>query len=765
MRLSICFCLLFSLCANQLFAQVQKQMQPSLLPYVNTFIGTVPSTTKAAVKHGNGTERFANTFPAVTRPFAMTQFVAQTRTTEQKCLSPFYFNDTMLSGFRASHWISGSCMQDYGSVTIMPITGKLVTSVDQYKTAYSHNGEVAEPSYYKVTLPKYNLTTEMTSTLRCGLFQVTANTDDSLYILVTPNSDRGEGFVKVDALAGEIVGYNPAHRLYQGNGKPAGFSGYFVIKFEQPFTTKGTFKGSVVSALDSIGKNFSIGGFVGFKQKKGSIVRFKAGTSFTSIEGARKNLEAELPGWDIEPVRKAAAAEWEAALNTVQIEGSKKEKQIFYTAIYHTLTHPRLFNDVDGSYPRFATSYKVEKLAKGAYYDDYSVWDAYRSAFPFYQLLFPSAMNDFVQSNILKGQQFGWLPIMACWNNETQEMIGDHVGVLITSAYNKGLRGFDVTEAYRLMRKNAFEQAAPADYRQGKGRRALNNYVKYGYVPLEDSVLDAFHKMEQVSRTIEYAYDDYCVALLAKKLGHEDDYQTLIKRSRSYRNVFDKNVGFSNGRYADGSWYKNFNPDKKHSFITEGTSRQYTFYAPHDVYGLASEMGGLNKLEQALDDIFQKNEYWHGNEPGHQIPFMYNYTPASYKTQKAVRNIMNEEYDEGTGGLSGNDDAGQMSAWYLFAAMGFYPSDPAAETYDLCSPLFSSALNLPNGKQFKLVVKKKGEDDIYIQSLRLNGKPYTKNYITHTDITNGGTLEFTLGAKPNKSFAQSPQDRPAGLSK
>ena len=371
-----------------------------------------------------------------------------------------------------------------------------------------------------------------------------------------------------------------------------------------------------------------------------------------------------------------------------------------------------------------------------------------------------------MQSLIAKGQQGGWLPIFPCWNSYTAAMIGDHATAFIASAYAKDIRNYDVDEAYRLMRKNAFETATNFnEYKNGMGRRALTSYIKYGYIPMEDSVQEAFHKKEQVSRTLEYAFDDYALSVVARGLNKKDDYQKLLQRSFNYKNVFDKNAGMVRGRYADGKWFENFNADARETYITEGTPRHYTFYVPQDVNGLSKLMGGTVALEKALDSLFIKNEYWHGNEPGHQIPFMYNYTASPYKTQMQVRKILAEEYSDGPGGLSGNDDAGQMSAWYVFAAIGFYPINPVSNEYILCSPLFDAInIELPANKKLKIVCTKKNSNSIFIDKVKWNGKLYDKNFIRHETIMQGGKLEIELVDKPAE-WGNNANSRPHSLTK
>jgi len=730
----------------------------SLLSYVQPLTGTSESTTKAAIlKHGAGTEQLANTIPSVTLPFAMTQWTPQTRPTEQKCESPYYYKDKQLSGFRGTHWLSGGCTQDYGSVTIMPITGRLVTTLNQYQTSFSHQQEITSPAYYSVVLPQYSLQVEMSATKRCGILQVRVSKDDSLYILITPNSDYGQGMVKINKEGNEIVGFNPVHRIYQGWGQPAGFSGYFVVQIETVTGKNGVFHDSIISGNKSIMNKNNLGAFIGMKVKKGAIIRLRIGTSFSSIEGARKNLQSEIKDWNFDRIRRQGEASWLKALAQIKIETDHEtDKKIFYTAFYHAMQHPRLFNDVDGTYPMFANNYKNAKLNKGSYYDDFSMWDIFRAQLPLWEICNPELVNSFVNSLIIKAHQGGWLPIFPLWNSYTQAMVGDHATAFISSAYVKGIRNYDVQEAYDIMRKNAFEIPDEKEYKNGKGRRALASYLKYGYIPLDDSVPDAFHTKEQVSRTLEYAYDDYSLAMVAKGLSKLDDYHQLIKRSENYKNVFDSKVGFVNGRYANGNWYQHFDADKKVAlfkdginFITEGTPRQYSFYVPQNIPGLQKLMGGVNAFEMALDSIFIKNEYWHGNEPGHQIPFMYNYTSHPYKTQQVVHNILTDEYDDGIGGLSGNDDAGQMSAWYVLASMGLYPVDPVDTMYAISAPIFNKiSIKTGNNKTTIITCKKQSPSSFFIKSIRVNGKIYKQYFISHKVIINAAKIEFVLSDKP-----------------
>jgi len=735
----------FTTLQDQVFGQ-----KSALVKYVQPFSGTSASTTMASQHIEDKTERLANTIPAVAPPFAMTQWTPQTQLSETKCLAPYYYNNKKIYGFRATHWISGSCTQDYGSFTIMPISGKLKTKWTAIADDYSHQQEVASPDYYKVTLPNYQLQTEITATLRSGIMRVTALKSDSVYILISPNSDQSKGFIKIDQQKGEISGYNPVHRIYQGWGQAAGFSGYFFIKIRKALSMSGSYTEGTVTSQPSISNKKDIGVFAGFKLQKGEQLIITSGTSFTSIAAAKLNLEKEIGTAGFDETRAKTKADWETSLAQIKIaDNDERRKKIFYTAMYHAQQHPRLFNDIDGSYPQFAGDYQIKKITKGNYYDDFSMWDIYRAQLPLVELLQPKFANSFANSLILKGTQGGWLPIFPCWNSYTAAMIGDHSTAFIASAYNKGIRDYDINEAYRLMRQNAFEMPDSADYLNGKGRRGINSYIKYGYIPMEDSIPNAFHKKEQVSRTLEYAYDDYALATVAKDLGKVEDYNLLIKRSLNYKNVFDKEVGMVRGKYSDGKWYSPYLPDHREPYITEGTPRQYTFYVPQDMPGLISIMGGKKKLENELDSIFAKKEYWHGNEPGHQIPFLYNYTSSPWKTQKQVAQILAEEYGEGAGGLSGNDDAGQMSAWYVFASLGFYPVDPVSGIYQITSPLFNeTTITFKTGKKLSIETRRPNKHSIYISRIMLNGKKLMKNQISHKDLISGGNLTFYLQEKP-----------------
>lgn len=731
------------------FQQLQAQ-HGRLLPYVQPMSGTAASTTLAATKHSEArSEQFANTIPAVAPPFAMTQWTPQTQQTEQKCLAPYYYSDTILNGFRASHWLSGSCTQDYGSFTVMPVSGSLSSALTDPTSPFAHDKERSSPAYYRVMLDRFDLQVEMTGTARCGMMRITALKSDSVYLLVQANSDVQQGVLTLQSET-EVVGKNPVHRIYQGQGDYAGFDGHLYLHTQRKAGSMGVYNKYMVSTQMQAKGNHTTGVYLGFFLQAGEQLQIKMGTSFIGADGAMKNLQREIPAWDFDAIKQQTEHVWESALGKIQIQTSDTgRKQIFYTALYHAMQHPRLFNDVDGRYPRFAANQINDTVGNSDYYDDFSMWDIYRAQLPLLEILDPQRVTYMVASLLTKGEQGGWLPIFPCWNNYTAAMIGDHAAVAISSAYLKGISTAKPERAYQLMRKNAFVVANSADYLQGKGRRALASYLQYGYIPLEDGVPDAFHKNEQVSRTLEYAYDDYALGLFAKHLGKMLDYATLMKRARNYQHVFDKQVGMVRGRYQDGSWYEPFRPEQRELYITEGTPHQYTFYVPQDIPGLTKLMGGKQALERSLDSLFAHGGYWHGNEPGHQIPFLYNYTASPWKTQRVVRRILEEEYSNGSGGLAGNDDAGQMSAWYVFAALGFYPVDPVSGAYLLTTPAYSSyEIRLSDQVSWKVRCDHDPQAYPYIHALQLNGKPLKRNYLTYHEIMQGGELMFQLKREP-----------------
>jgi predicted alpha-1,2-mannosidase len=697
-----------------------------------------------------GTSHDGQTYPVVGVPFGMTGWTPETRSNEAKCVAPYYYNDTKITGFRGSHWLSGSCTQDYGSVTLMPTVGELKVSPELRASRFQHASEVMSPSYYSVHLDDYNLQIELAGTTRAGMMRITFPSTGRRNLLIEPNVRPGQGFVEVRPKTGEIVGYNPVVRIYQGAGKPAGFSGYFVIKLQQQIQDFGTWCGEATTKhaqQQGSGCN-RLGAYVTLANNTPQRVIVRIGTSFTSIAEAERNLSAEEPDSNFDAVRNRAEATWRQYLSRIEVEGgTEAQRTIFYTALFHASLAPRIVSDADGTYNGFAGEGRLHHAPAGTdYYDDFSLWDTFRALHPLLTILDPQRDGQMVQSLIDKGKQGGFLPIFPTWNSYTSEMIGDHTVAVIYDAYLKGIRNFDVPEAYRLVRQNAFITPPREQYVEGMGRRALTSYQRYGYIPLEDEVLDAFHQREQVSRTLEYAYDDYVAGQFATALGHTDDAALLLKRSSSWKNVFDPETKFVRGRYANGSWITPFDPSKPATYVTEANPWQYTFFVPQDVDGLIQATGGREAFITKLDGLFTAKLYDQGNEPGHAIAYLYNFAGAPAKTQQRVRELLNTQFGSGPDGLPGNDDAGQMSAWYVLSAMGFYPVCPGTPSYSIGSPLFSRVvIHLEDGKRFTIAAHNNSADRIYIKSVELDGRAQSGWSFSHRDILRGATLTLEMG--------------------
>lgn len=675
---------------------------------LNTMVGTAPANTKTAGLFGKGSEEHGQTLPAVLAPNGQNFWTPQTRDTEKKCLAPYYYTDSLFQGIRNSHWIVGGCTQDYGSFTLAALSGKLRLKPEERATPFSHDEEISHPHYYAVRLPDEHLKLELTATSHTAIFRITPEQDGPVHIVLNHNSDEGEGYLEVNNVDGIVYGYNPVHRIYQGWGEPAGIDGHYLLQSYDPITDFG---------CDSLCV------WLTFQGKAHEPIILKAASSFTSKTGAERNFAFEAEGHDFESMTAQLAQQWIDRLHTIDVEDrdTARVKQ-FYGALYRASFLPREMSDTDGAYPKFANGEIVEGTRK--YYGDFSMWDTYRALHPLYTLIAPKESADMMQSLVTMYEEGGWLPIFPCWNSYTAAMIGDHCAATLADAYIKGIRDFDYEKAYEGMRKNAFETPASLeDYKNGMGRRALTSYLKYGYIPLEDGVKEAYHQDEQTSRTLEYAFDDFAVAQLAKALGKEEDYKELMRRSESWRNVINPKTGYCDGRYQTGKFENNTDFIHRKPYITEGATCHYTWYVPQNVEGLIGVLGGPQKFEAKLDSVFSEGRYWHGNEPCHQIPYLYDFIGKREKTIERVAHILDTEYNDTPGGLSGNDDAGQMSAWYVFSSLGFYPVCPATDRYILAAPRFQKVtLNLQEGRSYTITP---------------TSLPQDRNYITQEEIIRG----------------------------
>ncbi|MBQ7427341.1 MAG: GH92 family glycosyl hydrolase [Prevotella sp.] len=685
---------------------------------LNTMVGTAPANTKTAGLFGKGSEEHGQTLPAVLAPNGQNFWTPQTQDTEKKCIAPYYYTDSLLQGFRNSHWIVGGCTQDYGSFTLAALGGQLRLRPAERATPFSHAEEISHPHYYAVRLPQEHLKVEMTGSSHTAIFRITPEQDGPVHIILNHNSDEGEGYLEINQQDKTIYGYNPVHRIYQGWGEHAGFDGHYLLQAYDEIEDSG---------CDSLCAWFT------FRGKAHEPIILKAATSFISKRGAADNFAFEAEGHDFDSMMEQLAQQWMDRLHTIDVEDPDTARvNQFYGALYRCSFLPHEMSDVDGTYPSFANGELA--VGKRKYYGDYSMWDTYRAVHPLYNIIAPQQSADMMQSLVTMYEQGGWLPIFPCWNSYTAAMIGDHCSVVLADAYVKGIRDFNVEKAYEGMRKNAFETPASfEDYKNGMGRRALPSYLKYGYIPLEDGVKEAFHQDEQTSRTLEYAFDDFAVAQLAKTLGKDQDYQELMRRSENWRNVINPKTGYCDGRHepkqiskkkTDGGKFEdNLDFIHRKPYITEGATCHYTWYVPQNVEGLVEMLGGKAQFEAKLDSMFTEGRYWHGNEPCHQIAYLYDFIGKPEKTAQRVAHILDTEYNDTPGGLSGNDDAGQMSAWYVFSSMGFYPVCPATDRYMLTAPRFQKVtLNLQNDKKFVITP---------------TSLPKDRNYITHGEILQG----------------------------
>ena len=656
---------------------------------IDTRIGCAVADSPTASIFGSGGEVVGNTIPCVTAPNGMTYWTPQTGISDQKGVTPYRWEAGEWAGFRGSHWLDGSATQDYGSFFIVP--GCEPVPMD-------HSLEVAQPGYYRYAGH------ELTGAGRSAIMKLECNK-----LRFGANTQYNDANLSWDRKTGEIRAENPVHRIYNGWGKLAGYSSWAVVRFNKP-----------IKSITPIGR---IMYDIEFEDAPGPLL-VRIGTSFTSIQGAARNLDTEIPDWDFEAARSRIEAIWSRQLGQIEISGGEPEVvKHFYTSLWRASLSPRMVSDC-GEEPD---------------YDDFNLWDTFRALHPLHTILRPGASGDMMQALVKKYERGGWMPIFPMWGSYNSAMIGDHAASVIADAYTRGIRNFDYEKAWEGIRKNCFETPCDSLYIDGRGRRALEVYMRLGYLPLEEHVRYAFHANEQTSRTLEYAYDDWCASLLARELGSKEDYEALAARSGNWRNVFDPRTKYVQGRHEDGTFLDEDNYLKKTSFITEGTPCHYSWFVPQDIPGLI-EFVGRDLFEERLDLMFSENRYWHGNEPGNQIAYLYDYIGRPEKCQAAVQEIMRTEYRNTPGGLSGNDDAGQLSAWYVFACLGFYPVCPGSAEYALGIPAFDKiTIHLENGRTF--TINKKAAQRT---AFKLGCKKLQSPFITHSDIVSGRRLTFLV---------------------
>lgn len=685
--------------------------------------------------------------PFVTPPFGMTDWTPQTRQNKISVTS-YYYDDRTISGFIGTHQ-PAIWMGDYGYVTLMPQVGPIRTAPEDRKLLFTHADEVARPEYYAVSLSTGNnmfIRAEMTATERCAIFRFRFPKNGSSRVLVESSRPGIAGFAAVDANAHEITGYNP-HRMdaHLGPKKLPNFKGYFVVQFRQ-----------VPESMKTYGeqdkeRSTSRGAYAEFKA--GELVELRVGTSFIGMAQARLNLQREIPEWNFDAIRYKLHSVWKEKLRRLRIDGAmEREKTRLYTALYHALLYPRIFSEYGHYYSAFD-----DQVHAGESYTAYSIWDTFRAENSLLTLFAPERINGMITALLQDFKEGGWMPK---WPNPsyTNIMIATHADSLVAEAVRKGFDGFDREVAWQAVYKDAMtapegdtarrwvdrEERTPYEARAG-----LSYYKQLGFIPTDKTD-------EAASNTLEDSYDDWCVAQIAKALGREAEYQFFLRRSLNDRNLYNPAVGLMNGRTFTGNWAplggsEDTPANRSMSGWTEGDAWVYTWAPLHDLAGIMRLMGGAEASAAKLDAHFKGGHNVHSNEPSHHYAYLYNFVGQPWKTQTKVREIAAAEYGYDAGGLDGDDDCGQMSAWLLFTAMGFYPVNPASGEYMIGSPLYERVeLTLDNGKIFRIETQNNSDKNVYIQSSMLDGHALNIPVITWEEIQSGGTLVFQMGPKPSQ---------------
>ena len=697
-----------------------------------------------------GTGDHGHTFPGPTMPFGMVQLSPDTRLKGWDGCSGYHYSDKVIYGFSHTH-LSGTGCSDYGDVLLMPTVGKPQFKNTQYSSPFTHANEKASPGYYSVFLDKPKVKAELTVTKRTGLHKYTFPKSSSSNIILdlTHRDWAKQGEIN-------ITGNNEISGMRLSKAWANNQYVYFVIQFSKPFKQSGIVKTNVLAQCSKHDTGSFLKAYASFETTEGEVIYAKVGISAVSIDGARKNLEAEQPGWDFDKLVSDAKTEWNKELSKIEIEsGDKSVMRTFYSALYHSMTPPNLYQDVDGKYR--GRDLKIHETKDFTYYTVFSLWDTYRAEHPLLTLIDRKRSLDFIKTFLMQYEQGGLLPVWELSSCETNCMIAYHCVPVITEAYMKGITDFDANKALEAMKKSAMQD-----------KDGLSSYKSVGYVKMMDC-------RESVSRTLEYAYDDWCIAQFAKKLGKTDDYNYFIKRAQNYKNLFDPSTGFM--RPKQESFVSPFDPYAVTHDYTEANAWQYSFYEPQDMTGEIKLMGGKEKMSKMLDSLFNVpskmhghaqsdisgmiGQYAHGNEPSHHLVYEYDYVGQPWKAQFMVRRVMNELYHDAPAGLSGNEDCGQMSAWYILSALGFYEVCPGSDHYDIGSPIVDKAIiHFENGKSFTIKANNNAKGNVYINSAKLNGANYTKSYFNYNDIANGGELELNMSAEPNKNWGSSDSDVP-----
>ncbi len=705
----------------------QDTPQTDYTQYVDPFIGAAD----------NG-----HTFPGACRPFGMIQTSPVTGAVGWRYCSEYMYADSIIWGFTQTHLNGTGCM-DLGDILVMPFTGERHRTWDAYRSSFSKTSENATPGYYTVTLDQAKVKAELTATTHAALHRYTYEQADSASILIDlqhgPAWNEKQYHSQVNSC--EVNWENDSTLTGHVNNKVwVDQDYYFVMQFSRPVIDHF----ELPMAETEKGKRL----VASFNIQPGEEVLMKVALSTTGVEGAKANMAAEVPGWDFEGIRTAAKADWNSYLSRIEVEGTDEEKTNFYTSFYHALIQPNEISDVDGRYRNAADS--VVNATGGKFYSTFSLWDTYRAAHPFYTLMVPERVDGFINSLVDQAEVQGYLPIWGLWGKENFCMVANHGVSVVAEAYAKGFRGFDAERAF-----NAIKQTQTVSHPL---KSNWENYMKYGYFPTD------LTEAESVSSTLESVYDDYAAADMAKRMGKTEDAAYFARRADFYKNLFDSSTQFMRPKKSDGTWKSPFNPsqighaESVGGDYTEGNAWQYTWHVQHDVPGLIALFGGEEPFLNKLDSLFTLKlettqadvtgligQYAHGNEPSHHVTYLYALAGRPERTQELIREIFDTQYSPKPNGLCGNDDCGQMSAWYMFSAMGFYPVNPVSGEYVFGAPqLPEFVLHLADGKTFTIKAEGLSEANKYVKSITLNGEPYTKNFISHADIVKGGTLIYQM---------------------
>ncbi len=736
---------------------------PDYAQWVNPLIG---SESNPSLSNGN-------TYPAICRPWGMNFWVPQTGKMGDGWA--YQYGAEKIRGFKQTHQPS-PWMNDYGQFAIMPTTGRRVFAEEARASWFSHKAEVAEPNYYRVYLADHDVTVEMAPTERAARFRFTFPQTDSAYVVVDA-LDKGTGsYVKVLPGQRKVIGYTTRN----SGGVPTNFRNYFVLEFDHDFTSSVVFKDNTLTPGILEAQADHAGAVVGFKTRKGERVNARVASSFISPEQAELNLN-EIGTQDFDAVRQQGRDAWNKALSRVEVSGGTADQmRTFYSCLYRALQFPRKLYELDAAGKAVHYSPFNGKVLPGYLYTDTGFWDTFRALFPFLNLVYPDVNAEMQQGLVNDYKESGWLPEWAS-PGLRNVMVGNNSASVVADAYLKGIRGQDMKTLYEALLHGA-NNAGPLD---AVGRTGVQYYNKLGYVPYDVKI------NENAARTLEYAYDDFAIYQLAKALKRpKKEIDLYAKRSQNYRNLFDKESGLMRGKNQDGTFQKPFSPFKWGDAFTEGNSLHYTWSVFHDVQGLVDLMGGKQKFVATLDTVFTlppkfddsyygstiheiremqiagMGNYAHGNQPIQHMIYLYNYAGQPWKAQYWAREVMNRLYLPTPDGYCGDEDNGQTSAWYVFSALGFYPVCPTVNQYVLGAPLFPKAiLHLPSGKDVVLNAPKNSADNRYVNGLTVNGKPYDKNWLSHTDLMQGATLDFDMSAAPNKGRGVQADDAPYSFSK